>query len=82
MHGTHISLAEAKARLSEITELAASGETVIITKRGRAVARLSKAQAPRKPVDLARLQQLTRSMPRQSEDGDSFIRRLRDEARY
>ena len=35
-----ITLADAKAHLSELTELAAAGETVIITKRGKPLVKL------------------------------------------
>ena len=77
-----VSLAEAKAHLSEITELAALGETVLITKRGKPVARVSRPELPRKPVNLSALRQLTADMPVQAEDAGTFIRRLREDARY
>ena len=77
-----VSLAEAKARLSELSDLAARGEEVVITKRGKPVVRLSKAEPPRKPVDRQRLRQLTAQMPVQSAEAGDFIRRLREEARY
>jgi len=77
-----ISLAEAKARLSELVEVAAAGETVIITKRGKPVVRLIKPETPRQPVDLAALRRLTANMPMQSEDSGVFMRALRDNARY
>ncbi|MDN5848227.1 MAG: type II toxin-antitoxin system prevent-host-death family antitoxin [Nitrococcus sp.] len=79
---TLVNLADAKARLSELAELAAAGDTVVITKRGKPVAQLTRLQTPRKPVDLGILQRLTRAMPAQTEDAGSFMRRLRDEARY
>ena len=41
MTDTVVSLAQAKARLSELTERVAQGETVIITKRGKPVAQMS-----------------------------------------
>ncbi len=82
MEGKIVSLADAKTHLSELTELAAMGETVLITKRGKPVARVSQLKLPRKPVDLATLQQLTSGMPQQTEDAGSFMRRLRDDARY
>jgi len=77
-----ISLAEAKARLSELVEVAAAGETVVITKRGKPVVRLIKTETPRQPVDLTALQRLTANMPMQSEDSGDFMRALRDNARY
>ena len=82
MEGKTVSLADAKAHLSELTELAAMGETVVITKRGKPVARVVRPESPRKPVDLAALRQLTAGMPEQAEDAGSFMRHLRDEARY
>ncbi|WP_040661940.1 type II toxin-antitoxin system Phd/YefM family antitoxin [Nitrococcus mobilis] len=82
MDSTTVTFAEAKAHLSQLTERAAAGETVIITKRGKPVAQLSRPATSRKPVGLAMLRRLTESMPKQSEEADRFMRRLRDEARY
>lgn len=82
MDDTIVSLSDAKARLSELADRAATGETVIITKRGKPVVRLSKPETAPVPVDLAELRRLTDGMPSQSEDAGRFIRRLRNEARY
>ena len=82
MDSKTVSLADAKAHLSELADLAATGETVLITKRGKPVVRLSKPETPRKPVDLAVLQGLTATMPLQTENAGSFMRGLRDDARY
>ena len=76
------SLADAKAHLSELTERAARGETVVITKRGKPVAQIMKPETPRKPVSLARLRELTNDMPEQTESSAELIRRLRDDSRY
>lgn len=77
-----VSLADAKARLSELIERAASGETVCITRRGRTVARIVAAEPERKRIDLAALQALTATMPYQEESAGDFVRRMRDEDRY
>ena len=77
-----ISLAEAKARLSELVARAAEGETVQITKRGKPVAQLSPIRKPRKPIDIALLRSVTDGMPMQPESAGEFMRRLRDDARY
>lgn len=77
-----ISLAEAKAHLSQLTERAAAGETVLITKRGKPVVQLTRPDKPRKAVDLERLRRLTKDMPSQDEDAGRFVRRMRDDARY
>lgn len=77
-----VTLADAKVHLSKLTDLAAQGETVIITKHGKPVARVSRAELPRKPVNLQALRDLTAGMPPLQEDTGSFMRRLRDDARY
>ena len=77
-----ISLADAKAHLSELTELVAAGESVIITKRGKPVAQMSRPEQPRQPIDPQALRRLTASMPPQAEEAADFVRRMRDEARY
>lgn len=82
MDKTTVTFAEAKAHLSQLTERAAAGETVIITKRGKPVAQLTTPAAHRKPVDLAMLRHLTERMPKQSEEAGRFMRRVRDDARF
>jgi prevent-host-death family protein len=77
-----VPLAEAKARLSELVERAARGEKVRITRRGKAVARITGVERPSKPIDLAALQALTASMPMQPEPAESWLRAVRDEERY
>ena len=54
-----VTLADAKARLSELVERAASGEAVTITRRGKPVARITPIETARKPIDVDRLQALT-----------------------
>lgn len=46
------SIADAKARLSELIERAEAGETVSITRRGKPVVRLVAEGKPRKPIDV------------------------------
>lgn len=82
MRADTVNLADAKARLSELVEQAESGETVVITRRGKPVARLTTAAPRRKPVSLAMLTALTESMPRQEESAATFIRKLREDSRY
>ena len=79
---TTVNIADAKARLSELVELAATGERVIITKRGKPVLELSRPQALRRRVDLEQLRALTKGMPRQKQSAGVLLRKLRDEARY
>jgi prevent-host-death family protein len=77
-----ISLAEAKACLSELVERAGGGETVCITRRGKPVAQITAVETPRKRVDIAALRAMTDAMPPQRESARDFIRRMRDEDRY
>ncbi len=77
-----ISLAQAKAHLSELIARAAAGDTVRITKRGKPVAKLTAAQAPRRPIDFEAMRKLTSSTPKQKESAGKFIRRMRDAERY
>jgi prevent-host-death family protein len=79
---TTISLAEAKAKLSELVERAASGETVCITRRGKPIAQITAATRPHEPIDAATLKAMTDTMTLQSESAGDFIRRMRDEDRY
>jgi prevent-host-death family protein len=77
-----VSIADAKAHLSELVERAAAGETVCITRRGKAVARITAVDTPRTHIDVAALRALTAAMPVQPETARDFIRRMRDEDRY
>jgi prevent-host-death family protein len=79
-----VSIAAAKARLSELVAAAEAGEDVVITKRGRPVVRLVAEPKPKphRPIDLDWLREMTKDIPRQEEDSGTFIRRLRDDARY
>lgn len=79
---TTVNLADAKARLSELVELAAAGERVIITKRGKPVLELSRPHVVPRRVELAELRALTKNMPRQKQSAGDLMRELRDEARY
>ncbi|TAM09640.1 MAG: type II toxin-antitoxin system prevent-host-death family antitoxin [Nevskiaceae bacterium] len=77
-----VALRDAKAHLSQLTDRAAAGEEIIISKRGRSVARLVAVAEARKPVNLQRLKALTDAMPPQPESAESWMRALRDGARY
>jgi prevent-host-death family protein len=77
-----VSLAEAKARLSELVARAQRGESVSITRRGKPVATLIAAERPLKAIDARALHDLTEGMRKQSESAGEFVRRMRDESRY
>jgi prevent-host-death family protein len=76
------SLAEAKARLSELVARAAEGETVQITRRGKPVAQITAIESPCQPIDLEALRAIRRMSPKQKESAGDFMRRMRDEERY
>ena len=73
-----ISLADAKARLSEIVDRVEAGETIDITRRGKPVARLTTVLQPRKRIDAARLRALTATLPPQAESAADLVRAMRD----
>lgn len=75
-------LADAKAHLSDLVARAAAGETVRITRRGKPVAALVPARAPRRPIDVAAIAAVVQAMPLQPEPAGALLRRLRDDARY
>jgi len=77
-----VSIADAKAHLSELVTRAAGGETVGITRRGKPVAQLTAVAAPRKPIDIDALRAVVEKMPMQAEPAGDFVRRMRDAERY
>ncbi len=78
-----VSLAEAETHLETLLDRVAAGDTVTITRHGRAVARLTAIRTePRRPVDLASLRAATAGLPWQDEGAATFVRAMRDGARY
>jgi len=77
-----ITLAEAKAHLSELIDRVEAGDSVDITRRGKPVARLTAVTKSRKPIDAARLRALTATMPPQSQSAADLVRSMRDGDRY
>jgi prevent-host-death family protein len=77
-----IDLADAKAHLSELIDRVEAGESIVITRRGKPVAQLTAVAGPRKRIDAALLQSLTKTMPPQSQDTASLVRSMRDDDRY
>ena len=77
-----VSIADAKARLSELVERAAGGETVQITRRGKPIAQIVAAKAPRKRIDIEALRAMVEKTPMPAQRAGELIRRMRDEGRY
>lgn len=78
----HVSLAEAKARLSELVTQAEGGETIEITRRGKVVAKLVPVADQKRPLDIERLRRHLATMPFQEQSAADFVREMRDEERY
>ena len=74
-----VNLAQAKARLSELLDKVEAGEKVIITRRGKVVARLSAVVRPKKPLPLRELAGFRASMPRLRRPAAELLREARDE---
>lgn len=80
---TDVSIAEAKAHLSELVDRAEAGETVRITRRGKPVARLMPPeQKKKKRMDIEAMRKFTETMPWQAESAGEFMRKMRNKARY
>lgn len=77
-----VSVAEAKAHLSELIAAAEAGEDVVITRRGKPIVGLVRLETPKKKVDLAWLEEATKHIPYQEEDSGTFMRWVRDTDRY
>ena len=77
-----VSLAAARARLSELVERASRGEPIRITRLGKPVARIVAIERDPKPIDIAALRALTDAMPMQDELAHDWLRAMRDDARY
>ncbi len=77
-----VTLADAKAHLSELVERAASGETVRITRRGKPVVQITAIATARQRIDPSALRALTGAMPPQRESARKLVRRMRDGDRY
>lgn len=74
-----VTVAEAKAHLSEVLDRVERGEEIVITRRGKPVARVSQVQPPKEPIDWAAIDVLRESMPFQEVPSVEIIRRMRDE---
>lgn len=77
-----VTLADAKAHLSEIVDRVLAGERVQITRRGKPVVQISAIEQPKPPIDFDALQRLRDSMSGPVVDSESWIREFRDNERY
>jgi prevent-host-death family protein len=75
-----VSLVTAKARLSELLDKVASGEEVVITRHGRAVAHMGPAAPAKGPLPLNELAAFRATMPPLRRPSAELLRQARDEA--
>lgn len=73
-HG--VSVAEAKAHLSELLDRVEAGEEVVITRRGHAVARLTAEKKAKRP--LPSLAEFRARMPHWRKSSVALLREMRD----
>ena len=74
-----VNLAQAKTRLSELLDQVEAGQEVVITRRGKAVAHLSAAVRPKKPLPLSDLAGFRAAMPQLRRPAAELLREVRDE---
>lgn len=73
-----MSLAHAKAHLSELLNTVESGEEVVITRHGRPVARVVPANPLKQALPLQRLAELRQQVPAWQKSSAESLRELRD----
>jgi prevent-host-death family protein len=76
-----LNLADAKARLSELTERVTHGDEVVITRHGKPVARIQQMRDKARRLDVAAFRAATQRQAEQPATA-SLIRELRDASRY
>lgn len=74
-----VSVAEAKAHLSELLDAVENGERVQITRRGKPVADLVPKQRQRVPITMEWFDELTKGLDPTPGDSAELIRQMRDE---
>jgi antitoxin (DNA-binding transcriptional repressor) of toxin-antitoxin stability system len=75
-----VSVADAKARLSEILRRVETGETVRITRRGKPIITMDAIERPRKPIDFKAIDAFVATLKADPQDSGELIRRMRDES--
>ena len=78
----NVNLANAKAHLSELLDRVEKGEDIIITRRGKPVARLTAERRARKPLDMEAIRKFQATMPKSDTSAGELVRKLREESRY
>ena len=76
-----VTLAHAKAHLSELLDKVEAGEEVVITRHGRPVAHVSAVVRPKRPLPLEELAEFRATMPRLRRSSAVLLRKARDQER-
>ena len=71
-------VAEAKARLSELLARVENGEELVITRRGRPVAQLSPVRPVKRPPDWQAIRAFRASLPAMATSANDLVREMRD----
>lgn len=74
-----VSLVQAKAHLSELLDKVEAGEEVVVTRHGRAVARILSVLHPKQRLPLDDLAAFRATMPRLRRRSADLLREMRDE---
>ena len=74
-----VSVAHAKAHFSELLNTVEAGGMVLITKHGRAIARMSAPEIAKQPLPLKRLSLLRKNTLPWGEPSVKLVRSLRDD---
>ena len=77
-----VSLAQAKARLSALLDKVEAGEEVVITRRGRPVAKVAPVTRRKQLLPLEKLATFRARMPHWRRDSALLVREMRDDERH
>lgn len=80
--GRTVSVAEAKAHLSELLDAVEKGERVQITRRGKPIADLTPLKVPLPPIDADWLASVAAELPASDVGAVEQVRLSRDDSRY
>jgi prevent-host-death family protein len=72
-----VSLSQARTHLSHLLDQVEAGEDVVITRRGKPIARITPVEKPRQPVKS--LAEFRSRMPRWRKPSAALLRDMRDE---
>lgn len=77
-----VNLAHAKAHLSALIDKVENGEAVLITRRGRPVARIAPVEQPRRGIDFRSLAEFRQTLPALPDNTAEWLRAMRDDEPY